>query len=67
MLRVIMVSVIMLNVGNNPFMLSVVMLNVMMLSIVALNLLWQSLRSHCLKYFNMHACTHTLTTTLLAQ
>ncbi len=32
-----MLSVIMLNVPNNPFLLSVVMLNIVMLSVVMLN------------------------------
>ncbi len=35
MLSAIMINVIVLNVANNPFMLSVVMLNVVMLSVVA--------------------------------
>jgi hypothetical protein len=35
-----MLSVVMLNVTNNPFLLSVVMLNVIMLSDVALSKIW---------------------------
>ncbi len=42
MLNVFMLSAVLLNVANNPFMLSVIMLNIIMLSVIILNIIMLS-------------------------